>query len=261
MFAYCCQNTFHDQCMQQSKWSKRVHTVSCHCINIYFLFFSLLCFLFCSPPDETDGPPGAIAMASMLLSLGKKVTIITDRRAVTLNRDIINECVKSGKKCTLYIFSYLCMCRFYLRSWCCKVWWNHAHHCIFYYQFHARYQTRFAAVNICKSHAIPQSSWMLFFLSFANVTELCCSQKKRKSCLGETVLMMPKGIEIISRWRKSFSGCAGSLFFGKEGGGFRIKSTEYRCSRVSEKNIHQLYRDTCTLYSTFNYCIWHDALH
>ncbi|XP_029688736.1 D-glutamate cyclase, mitochondrial isoform X2 [Takifugu rubripes] len=49
-----------------------------------------------SPPDETDGPPGAIAMASMLLSLGKKVTIITDRRAVNLNRDIINECVKKG---------------------------------------------------------------------------------------------------------------------------------------------------------------------
>ncbi|TWW71603.1 D-glutamate cyclase, mitochondrial [Takifugu flavidus] len=49
-----------------------------------------------NPPDETDGPPGAIAMASMLLSLGKKVTIITDRRAVNLNRDIINECVKKG---------------------------------------------------------------------------------------------------------------------------------------------------------------------
>lgn len=122
------------------------------------------CFLYCSPPDETDGPPGAIAMASMLLSLGKKVTIITDRRAMNLNTDLINECVKSGKKFTLYICTYLCMSRFYLSSRCYK-FWCHSWHCIFYYQVHARYQTRFAAVNICKSHAIPQSSRMFFAFS------------------------------------------------------------------------------------------------
>lgn len=50
-----------------------------------------------SPPDETDGPPGAIAMASMLLSLGKKVTMVTDKRAVEMNQAIISEAVRTGK--------------------------------------------------------------------------------------------------------------------------------------------------------------------
>ncbi|XP_068608278.1 D-glutamate cyclase, mitochondrial-like [Brachionichthys hirsutus] len=49
-----------------------------------------------SPPDETDGPPGAIAMATMLLSLGKQVTMITDRRALDLNQAIVDEAVSSG---------------------------------------------------------------------------------------------------------------------------------------------------------------------
>ncbi|CAK6976476.1 D-glutamate cyclase%2C mitochondrial [Scomber scombrus] len=49
-----------------------------------------------SPPDETDGPPGAIAMATMLLSLGKKVTMITDKRALEMNKAIIDEAVRKG---------------------------------------------------------------------------------------------------------------------------------------------------------------------
>ncbi|XP_075993720.1 D-glutamate cyclase, mitochondrial isoform X2 [Genypterus blacodes] len=49
-----------------------------------------------SPPDETDGPPGAIAMATMLLALGKEVTLITDRRAVDMNRAIVDEAVRTG---------------------------------------------------------------------------------------------------------------------------------------------------------------------
>ncbi|XP_068607940.1 D-glutamate cyclase, mitochondrial-like [Brachionichthys hirsutus] len=49
-----------------------------------------------SPPDETDGLPGAIAMATMLLSLGKRVTMITDKRALDMNRAIIDEAVGSG---------------------------------------------------------------------------------------------------------------------------------------------------------------------
>ncbi len=53
------------------------------------------CFSF-SPPDETDGPPGAIALATMLLSLGKQVTMITDRRALDMNRAIIDEAVRKG---------------------------------------------------------------------------------------------------------------------------------------------------------------------
>uniref|UniRef100_A0AAV2JHJ0 D-glutamate cyclase-like C-terminal domain-containing protein n=1 Tax=Knipowitschia caucasica TaxID=637954 RepID=A0AAV2JHJ0_KNICA len=48
-----------------------------------------------NPPDETDGPPGAVALANMLLSLGKRVTIVTDRRGLQLNQDIINEAVSS----------------------------------------------------------------------------------------------------------------------------------------------------------------------
>ncbi|KAM7404101.1 hypothetical protein PAMA_004498 [Pampus argenteus] len=49
-----------------------------------------------SPPDETDGPPGAIAIATMLLSLGKQVTLVTDRRALEMNQAIINEAVRTG---------------------------------------------------------------------------------------------------------------------------------------------------------------------
>ncbi|XP_008314806.1 D-glutamate cyclase, mitochondrial [Cynoglossus semilaevis] len=49
-----------------------------------------------NPPDETDGPPGAIAMATMLLSLGKKVTMITDRRALEMNKAIIDKAVETG---------------------------------------------------------------------------------------------------------------------------------------------------------------------
>ncbi|XP_028252154.1 D-glutamate cyclase, mitochondrial isoform X2 [Parambassis ranga] len=49
-----------------------------------------------SPPDETDGPPGAIAMATILLSLGKQVTLLTDKRALEMNRAIIDEAVRTG---------------------------------------------------------------------------------------------------------------------------------------------------------------------
>nr|XP_061798607.1 D-glutamate cyclase, mitochondrial [Nerophis lumbriciformis] len=49
-----------------------------------------------NPPDETDGPPGAIAMATMLLSLGKQVTMVTDKRALQMNQAIIDEAVKTG---------------------------------------------------------------------------------------------------------------------------------------------------------------------
>ncbi|KAM8915240.1 D-glutamate cyclase, mitochondrial isoform 3-T3 [Spinachia spinachia] len=49
-----------------------------------------------SPPDETDGPPGAIAMATMLLSLGKQVTMVMDRRALEMNQAIIDEAVSTG---------------------------------------------------------------------------------------------------------------------------------------------------------------------
>ncbi|XP_015255989.1 PREDICTED: UPF0317 protein C14orf159 homolog, mitochondrial isoform X2 [Cyprinodon variegatus] len=49
-----------------------------------------------SPPDETDGPPGAIAIATMLLSLGKQVTLLTDSRATEMNGALVDEAVRTG---------------------------------------------------------------------------------------------------------------------------------------------------------------------
>ncbi|XP_060612691.2 D-glutamate cyclase, mitochondrial isoform X1 [Anolis sagrei] len=48
------------------------------------------------PPEENDGPPGAIAVAAMLKALGKNVVIVTDKRALNLNKKIIKEAVEQG---------------------------------------------------------------------------------------------------------------------------------------------------------------------
>ncbi|KAM9293968.1 D-glutamate cyclase, mitochondrial [Gastrophryne carolinensis] len=48
------------------------------------------------PPEETDGPPGAIAMVAMLQSLGKKVAIVTDERAIDMNRSILEKAMQQG---------------------------------------------------------------------------------------------------------------------------------------------------------------------
>ncbi|KAM5129263.1 D-glutamate cyclase, mitochondrial isoform 1-T2 [Mantella aurantiaca] len=48
------------------------------------------------PPEETDGPPGAVAMAAMLQALGKKVAIVTDERAIDMNRSIIEKAIEQG---------------------------------------------------------------------------------------------------------------------------------------------------------------------
>ncbi|XP_067848173.1 D-glutamate cyclase, mitochondrial isoform X2 [Heptranchias perlo] len=48
------------------------------------------------PPEETDGPPGAIAMAAMLQALKKSVVIVTDQRALKMNKKIIEEAVEQG---------------------------------------------------------------------------------------------------------------------------------------------------------------------
>ncbi|XP_030641827.1 LOW QUALITY PROTEIN: D-glutamate cyclase, mitochondrial [Chanos chanos] len=48
------------------------------------------------PPEETDGPPGAIAMAAMLQALQKQVAIVTDERALEMNRRIIQDAVEKG---------------------------------------------------------------------------------------------------------------------------------------------------------------------
>ncbi|KAJ7991124.1 hypothetical protein DPEC_G00294000 [Dallia pectoralis] len=49
-----------------------------------------------NPPEETDGPPGAIAMAAALQALGKEVVIVTDQRALAMNQRIMEDAVKKG---------------------------------------------------------------------------------------------------------------------------------------------------------------------
>ncbi|NWT51366.1 GLUCM protein, partial [Erythrocercus mccallii] len=48
------------------------------------------------PPEENDGPPGALAVAAMLQALEKQVAIVTDQRAMDLNKKIIEEAVQLG---------------------------------------------------------------------------------------------------------------------------------------------------------------------
>ncbi|KAM3918417.1 D-glutamate cyclase, mitochondrial [Leptodactylus fuscus] len=48
------------------------------------------------PPEETDGPPGALAMAAMLQALGKKIAIVTDERAIDLNKRIMEDAIEQG---------------------------------------------------------------------------------------------------------------------------------------------------------------------
>ncbi|KFQ80398.1 hypothetical protein N335_00662, partial [Phaethon lepturus] len=48
------------------------------------------------PPEENDGPPGALAIAALLQALEKEVAIVTDQRAVNLNKKIIEEAVQLG---------------------------------------------------------------------------------------------------------------------------------------------------------------------
>ncbi|XP_028923583.1 D-glutamate cyclase, mitochondrial isoform X1 [Ornithorhynchus anatinus] len=48
------------------------------------------------PPEETDGPPGAIAMAAVLQALDKEVALVVDQRALDLHRKIIEDAVQQG---------------------------------------------------------------------------------------------------------------------------------------------------------------------
>lgn len=50
------------------------------------------------PPEENDGPPGALAIAAMLQALEKDVAIVTDQRATDLNKKIIEGAVQIGKR-------------------------------------------------------------------------------------------------------------------------------------------------------------------
>ncbi|NXS94960.1 GLUCM protein, partial [Jacana jacana] len=48
------------------------------------------------PPEENDGPPGDLAIAAVLQALEKEVAIVTDQRAMNLNKKIIEEAVQLG---------------------------------------------------------------------------------------------------------------------------------------------------------------------
>ncbi|KFZ59928.1 hypothetical protein N321_13079, partial [Antrostomus carolinensis] len=59
------------------------------------------------PPEENDGPPGALAIAAILQALEKEVAIVTDQRAMDLNKKIIEEAVQLGiLKRPVPLFSY-----------------------------------------------------------------------------------------------------------------------------------------------------------
>ncbi|XP_076979458.1 D-glutamate cyclase, mitochondrial isoform X2 [Tamandua tetradactyla] len=48
------------------------------------------------PPEETDGPPGALALAAFLQALGKEVSLIVDQRAWGLHGKLVEEAVEQG---------------------------------------------------------------------------------------------------------------------------------------------------------------------
>lgn len=48
------------------------------------------------PPEETDGPPGAIALATFLQALEKGVSMIVDQRALSLFKKLVEEAVEQG---------------------------------------------------------------------------------------------------------------------------------------------------------------------
>lgn len=49
------------------------------------------------PPEETDGPPGAIALATFLQALGKETSMVVDQRALSLHTKLVEEAVKQGE--------------------------------------------------------------------------------------------------------------------------------------------------------------------
>ncbi|KAG8514278.1 D-glutamate cyclase, mitochondrial [Galemys pyrenaicus] len=48
------------------------------------------------PPEETDGPPGAFALAAFLQALEKQVSMVVDRRALGLYEQLVEEALEHG---------------------------------------------------------------------------------------------------------------------------------------------------------------------
>ena len=57
------------------------------------------CLLDFSPPTETDGPLGAIAIARSLIVLGKRVTILTDQ----CNEEVLLGCAAASGMSYIFI--------------------------------------------------------------------------------------------------------------------------------------------------------------
>ena len=54
------------------------------------------CNMKLDPPDENDGPPGALIMAKALQSVGKSVSFLVRSYHSNLYREIIKECISRG---------------------------------------------------------------------------------------------------------------------------------------------------------------------
>ena len=50
------------------------------------------------PPEETDGPPGALALAAFLQALEKGVSMVVDQRALSLFEKLVEEAVEQGEQ-------------------------------------------------------------------------------------------------------------------------------------------------------------------
>lgn len=50
------------------------------------------------PPEETDGPPGAVALAAFLQALEKGVSMMVDQRALSLFEKLVEEAVEQGEQ-------------------------------------------------------------------------------------------------------------------------------------------------------------------
>lgn len=50
------------------------------------------------PPEETDGPPGAMALAACLQALAKGVSMVVDHRAGGLFQKLVEEAVEQGER-------------------------------------------------------------------------------------------------------------------------------------------------------------------
>lgn len=50
------------------------------------------------PPEETDGPPGAMALAAFLQALEEDVSMAVDQRALSLFKKLVEEALEQGEQ-------------------------------------------------------------------------------------------------------------------------------------------------------------------